>query len=66
MKHLMFYAAANLLIAACAAFAAHGAVSVDFDRTIRPMKPEHGIGQPPKRSLDMSMFHYLKEAGLPY
>ncbi|MBQ6328026.1 MAG: hypothetical protein IJI35_03345 [Kiritimatiellae bacterium] len=47
-------------------WSAVAAPSVDFARVIRPMKPEHGIGQPPKRSLDMSMFHYLKEAGIPY
>ena len=49
-----------------AVWSAVAAPSVDFARVIRPMKPEHGIGQPPKRSLDMSMFHYLKEAGIPY
>ena len=46
--------------------AALAAPSVDFGKEIRPMKPEHGIGQPPKTGLSTSMFHYLKEAGIPY
>ena len=67
MKYLMISAAALFVCASNVAFAAHGAVSVDFDRTIRPMKPEHGIGQPPMLGVDVKkMFHYLTEAGIPY
>ena len=43
------------------------AITVDFNQTIRPMKPEHGIGQPPMLGIDAkTMFHYLTEAGIPY
>ena len=31
------------------------AITVDFNQTIRPMKPEHGIGQPPN-SFGVCMF----------
>ena len=50
-----------------AAAVAHGAINVDFDSTIRRMKPEHGIGQPPMLGINVKkMFHYLTEAGIPY
>ena len=41
-------------------------VSVDFGDVLRPMKPEHGIGQPPKLGTARTMYHYLLEAGIPY
>jgi len=60
----------TLIVAVCgaiAAVAAHGAVNVDFGYTIRPMKPEHGIGQSPMLGINVKkMFHYLTEAGIPY
>jgi hypothetical protein len=41
-------------------------VKVDFDKKYGKFKPMHGIGQPPMTGLSNSMFHYLKEAGIPY
>lgn len=42
------------------------AIKVDANKVIGSMKPMHGIGQPPMTGLSNSMFHYLKEAGIPY
>ena len=36
------------------------------DKTLRPIKPVHGIGQPPFISANFSLFHYLTEAGIPF
>ncbi len=36
------------------------------DRPSGTVKPVHGVGQPPMRGLDTSMFHYLTEAGIPF
>ena len=41
-------------------------LQIDFDRKLRPIKPLHGIGQPPFPGINDSMFHYLTEAGIPY
>lgn len=41
-------------------------VKVDAEKVIGRIKPMHGIGQPPITGLSNSMFHYLKEAGIPY
>lgn len=41
-------------------------VKVDFEKVNGKFKPMHGIGQPPMTGLSNSMFHYLKEAGIPY
>ncbi len=41
-------------------------VKVDFGKLNGVLKPMHGIGQPPITGLSNSMFHYLKEAGIPY
>lgn len=41
-------------------------VNVDFSNKVGKIKPLHGVGQPPIRGVDFSMFHYLKEAGIPY
>ncbi|MBO5754728.1 MAG: hypothetical protein J6R89_01590 [Clostridia bacterium] len=41
-------------------------ISVDMNKTVGRIKPMHGIGQPPMTGLSNSMFHYLKEAGIPY
>lgn len=42
-------------------------VTADFTRRVRPMKPMHGVGQPPALGLvDFQLFRYLKEAGIPY
>lgn len=43
------------------------AVTVDFTRKSGLIKPVNGVGQPPIIGYtDTSMFHYLKEAGIPY
>ncbi len=50
-------------------FSAEGAeVTVDFDKVIGPVKPVNGVGQPPMigKLSDYPMFHYLKDAGIPY
>lgn len=41
-------------------------LQADFTKTIGLVKPMHGIGQPPSVGHDTSMYHYLKEAGIPY
>ena len=42
-------------------------VSVDFSRTIRPVKKVHAVGQPPLLGwTNDSLFHFLTEAGIPY
>lgn len=39
---------------------------VDFSHALGPIKPLHGVGQPPAAGSDFSLFHYLTEAGVPY
>ena len=41
-------------------------VKVDAEKVVGRIKPMHGIGQPPITGLSNSMFHFLKEAGIPY
>lgn len=41
-------------------------IQVDFSKTVAQMKPLHGVGQPPIQGINFDMFHYLKEAGIPY
>ena len=41
-------------------------LKVDFKKVGEVFKPMHGIGQPPITGLSNAMFHYLKEAGIPY
>ena len=41
-------------------------ITIDFDHSVGQMKPMHGIGQPPFYGDDFSLFHWLKEAGIPY
>ena len=41
-------------------------IKVDFNKKIGKVKAMHGVGQPPVAGLDNFMFHYLKEAGIPY
>ena len=45
-----------------------GAITFDFSQTTGPVKPVNGVGQPPMIGMPMRspMFHYLKEAGIPY
>ena len=46
--------------------AAAAAVKVDFTQTVGPVRPMHGVGQPPLIYYDCRLFSYLKEAGVPY
>ena len=40
---------------------------INFDKTVGIIKPVNGVGQPPIYSYtNTSLFHYLKEAGVPY
>ena len=41
-------------------------ITVDFNKTIGKIKPMHGVGQGPFIGCDFSMFHYLKQAGIPF
>ena len=43
-------------------------ITVAPSRVLGPVKPVNGVGQPPMVGVlkDWSMFHYLKEAGIPY
>lgn len=41
-------------------------ISVDFNSITGLIKPMHGVGQPPMTGITCSLFHYLKEAGIPY
>ena len=44
------------------------AVTIDFGTVVGDVKPVNGVGQPPMLGLpvEAKMFHYLKEAGIPY
>ena len=54
-----------MVMASVAASAAE--VKVDFARATGPVKPVNAVGQPPIIGLERhDMFHYLKEAGIPY
>jgi len=64
MKRLVFCA----LAASSLALTSLGAeIAVDFACKTGPVKPVNGVGQPPIRwPGDKELFHYLKEAGVPY
>ena len=49
-----------------AKIAAKPVVTVDFAKRTGPVKPMHGVGQPPQIGWDYRLFHYLKDAGIPY
>ena len=38
---------------------------VDFSKTVGPVKPMHGVGQPPMMGTSTAKFHYLSEAAIP-
>ena len=42
------------------------AVSVDFERTAKKIKPVHGVGQPPFIGRNYKLFQCLKDAHVPY
>lgn len=41
-------------------------IKTDFSKTLGPVKPLHGVGQPPFSGVDFSKFHFLSEAGIPF
>jgi len=41
-------------------------IQIDFDKTVGTVKPMHGINNAPIVGTKTGMFHYLKEAGIPY
>ena len=54
------------VLVSAASFAAE--VVVDFGTEVGPVKAVNGVGQPPMVGMPMTspMFHYLKDAGIPY
>ena len=56
------------LLAAGVLCAPAAEVKVDFGKAVGPVKPVNGVGQPPLvgKLANYPMFHYLKEAGIPY
>ena len=56
------------LLTAGALCAPAAEVKIDFSKAVGPVKPVNGVGQPPLvgKLADYPMFHYLKEAGIPY
>ncbi|MBR4611497.1 MAG: hypothetical protein IKO40_02150 [Kiritimatiellae bacterium] len=72
MKVLALQLAAALLCGVVAGPArseiAPNKITVDPTSVIGPVKPVNGVGQPPMVGAlkDWPMFHYLKEAGIPY
>jgi len=70
MKKSGRFAAVSVCVAVGGVFAAACAfgatVAVDVGTAVGPMKPVHGVGQPPLLGVKTKMFHYLTEAGVPY
>ena len=58
----------SAMIVGIAAWSASGAITVDFNTVVGPVKPEHGVGQPPMSGMPKSapMMFYLKHAGVPF
>ena len=55
------------LTALACAFASAASVKVDCSRTVGAVKPVNGVGQPPTLGwTNYGLFHYLKEAGIPF
>ena len=62
MKRILVVSAAVGALACSAA-----TVKVDPGRELGPVKPVNGVGQPPMIGFtEYPMFHYLKEAGIPF
>ncbi|MBQ7188754.1 MAG: hypothetical protein IJR99_04985 [Kiritimatiellae bacterium] len=57
-----------MLVAVGALCAQAAEIQVDFNKTVGPVKRVNGVGQPPLvgKLANYPMFHYLKEAGIPY
>lgn len=41
-------------------------ITVDFSKSVGRIKAMHGVGQPPIIGIGTDMFHYLKEANVPF
>ena len=41
-------------------------INVDFSKTRGPIKPMHGVGQPPMMGTSTERFYYLSDAAIPY
>jgi len=41
-------------------------IQVNSENVLRPVKPLHGVGQPPFYGSDYSLLHYLTDAGIPF
>ena len=41
-------------------------LTVNFDKALGPVKPMHGVGQPPFTTMNEECFHYLTEAHIPF
>ena len=55
------------LTALACAFASAVSVKVDCSKPFGQVKPVNGVGQPPTLGvMNYGMFHYLKEAGIPF
>ena len=57
-----------MFAAVAVALAASGSITVDFSQVTGPVKPEHGVGQPPLTGMPncAPMMSYLKHAGVPF
>ncbi len=73
MNRISFLALAAMSAVVCSAAqdgasASETKVIVDFGTVVGPVKPVNGVGQPPMigKLGGWTMFHYLKEAGIPY
>ena len=66
-KKLLSWQGILLMSVACASMQA-AEVKVDFGSPAGPVKPVNAVGQPPLvgKLKQYVMFHYLKEAGIPY
>ena len=58
----------SAMLTACVFCVTAAEVKVDFGKAIGPVKRVNGVGQPPLvgKLANYPMFHYLKEAGIPY
>ena len=55
------------LTALACVFASAASVKVDCSKAVGAVRPVNGAGQPPTLGVNnYEMFHYLKEAGIPF
>ena len=65
---MMMKRISSMLVAACSLCAYAAEIQVDFNTAVGPVKRVNGVGQPPLvgKLANYPMFHYLKDAGIPY